>query len=56
MRARLEGRRWRRRSYKASEFVAEKEGRFDVAPVVLVEALCIEEVDVCYCCMRDFDD
>lgn len=32
--------------HDAGEFCAENKGRFDVAPVVLVQALRIEEIDM----------
>jgi hypothetical protein len=36
------------------ELCAEDEGWLDVAFVVLVKALCVEKVDMGYCCVGDF--
>jgi len=41
--------------YYAGVLCAEDEGRLDVSTVVLVQALGVEEVNVGYGCVGDFD-
>jgi len=55
VRTRLERRGWRGGSDDAGEFGAEDEGGLYVAFVVLVQALGVEEIDVCYGGMGDFN-